>query len=135
MRTGVHETASKREPLSAPALAIVKRMMAKHEGEFLFPGTNFGRRMHTDAMLDLLQRLAPGMTTHGTARASFSSWCADRGEPRELAEMALGHAVGDATERAYMRADMLERRRLLAERWAAHCCRSIDRANVVTLRP
>src|ERR1700748_3742538 len=102
-------------------------MVAKHKGEFVFPGVNFGRR----AMLDLLKALVPGVTVHGTARASFRSWAADRGEPRELAEMALGHAVGDATEQAYMRSDMLERRRRLAEAWAQHCLRSVDGANVV----
>ena len=35
--------------------------------------------------------------------------------PHEVAEMALGHAVADAVERAYRRGDLLEKRRQLAE--------------------
>jgi hypothetical protein len=38
-----------------------------------------------------------------------------------LAEMALGHAIGDVVEAAYRRGDMLERRRQLMEDWAQWC--------------
>ena len=40
--------------------------------------------------------------------------------PREIAEAALAHVVGDATERAYRRSDALERRRGLMEMWATY---------------
>jgi hypothetical protein len=43
------------------------------------------------------------------------------GFPRELAEAALAHVAGDATERAYRRGDALEKRRGLMEAWAAFC--------------
>ncbi len=33
-------------------------------------------------------------------------------------EAALGHATGSATEAAYARTDLLERRRPLMQRWA-----------------
>jgi hypothetical protein len=36
-----------------------------------------------------------------------------------LAEQALAHAVGDATERAYRRGDALQKRRELMNAWAA----------------
>lgn len=35
--------------------------------------------------------------------------------------MALAHAVGSKVEEAYRRTDLFERRRLLADRWAAFC--------------
>jgi hypothetical protein len=61
------------------------------------------------------------VTMHGF-RSSFRDW---RGEatsfPRELAEAALAHVAGDATERAYRRGDALEKRRGLMEAWAAFC--------------
>jgi hypothetical protein len=38
--------------------------------------------------------------------------------PREIAEAALAHVAGDATERAYRRGDALENRRGLMEAWA-----------------
>jgi hypothetical protein len=52
-------------------------------------------------------------------RASFRTWvqeCADF--PREVAEAALSHAVGDVVERSYARSDVLERRRALMQAWA-----------------
>ena len=38
--------------------------------------------------------------------------------PREVAEAALAHTVSDATERAYRRTDLFERRRKLMESWS-----------------
>ena len=37
--------------------------------------------------------------------------------PREVAEAALAHVVGDDTERAYQRGDLFEKRRKLMEEW------------------
>ncbi|CAO4153072.1 hypothetical protein DHODJN_19165 [Methylorubrum extorquens] len=39
--------------------------------------------------------------------------------PREVAEVALAHVVGDDTERAYRRLDALEKRRKLMDAWDA----------------
>jgi hypothetical protein len=41
--------------------------------------------------------------------------------PRELAEHALAHAIGDRAEQAYRRSDALQRRRELMDAWARHC--------------
>ena len=41
--------------------------------------------------------------------------------PRELAEAALAHIEGDATEQAYRRSDALEKRRTLMQAWANYC--------------
>ena len=41
--------------------------------------------------------------------------------PREVAEMALAHAVGDKVEAAYRRGDLFEKRRRLASQWATFC--------------
>lgn len=60
------------------------------------------------------------ITPHGF-RSSFRDWCGDNGKPRDLAEAALSHADGTATERAYARSDLLERRRELMIDWARHC--------------
>jgi hypothetical protein len=38
-----------------------------------------------------------------------------------VAEAALSHAVGDATERAYRRGDALAKRRALMSEWANYC--------------
>jgi hypothetical protein len=38
---------------------------------------------------------------------------------REMKEVALAHAIGNQTEEAYARGDLLERRRKLMQAWAA----------------
>jgi integrase len=66
-----------------------------------------------------LRRAARGdVTTHGF-RSSFRDWAGERTHfPREIAEAALAHTVGNATERAYRRGDLFEKRRTLMEAWA-----------------
>ena len=61
------------------------------------------------------------ITVHGF-RSAFRDWAAEETDtPREIAEAALAHAVGDATERAYRRGDALAKRRVLMDAWAAYC--------------
>jgi integrase len=55
---------------------------------------------------------------HGL-RSTFRQWAAERGFPRDMAELALAHHVGTEVERAYQRSDMLERRRDMMAAWAA----------------
>lgn len=60
-------------------------------------------------------------TVHGF-RSSFRDWTAERTDiAREVAEMALAHAIRDKTEAAYRRGALLEKRRALTEKWAAYC--------------
>lgn len=58
-------------------------------------------------------------TPHGF-RSSFRDRYAEGGHPRELAEAALAHAVGDKVEAAYARTDLYERRRGVMEAWAGY---------------
>jgi integrase len=61
-----------------------------------------------------------GATAHGF-RSSFRDWAGDATSfPREVAEAALAHAAGDATEQAYRRSDALEKRRTLMADWGAY---------------
>jgi integrase len=74
------------------------------------------------------------VTAHGF-RASFRTWAGERTNfPRELIEVSLAHAVGDATEEAYNRGDMLGRRRQLMEAWSKYCSRPQVEGDVVPLR-
>ena len=57
-----------------------------------------------------------GFTPHGL-RASFRTWCAETGVPREVAEAALAHSAG-VVERAYQRSDLLAARREVMDAWA-----------------
>ena len=55
---------------------------------------------------------------HGL-RASFRTWAAEEGIERDVAEMALAHALGTNTELAYKRTDYFQHRVEVMERWAA----------------
>ena len=51
-------------------------------------------------------------------RSTFRDWAAERTEyPREMAELALAHTVGNEVERAYRRTDLLEKRRAMMADW------------------
>jgi len=55
---------------------------------------------------------------HGL-RSTFRQWAAERGYPRDMAEIALAHWQGSEVERAYQRSDMLDRRRDMMADWGA----------------
>jgi integrase len=114
-----------RIPLSEPVLAILSAL--PEAGERVFPG------MGQHAILMALQRVEPGITSHGF-RSTFRDWVAEQTNfPSEVAEMALAHAVGDKVEAAYRRGDLFEKRRQLAETWARYCAGTAE-GNVVPLR-
>lgn len=111
-----------RVPLSAPALAILKTMHKAREGELVFPGGRRGMGLSSNALLALLKRMGrEDVTPHGF-RSTFRDWCAEQTNyPRDVAEAALAHAIGDKVEAAYRRGDMFEKRARLMEDWAVYC--------------
>jgi len=57
------------------------------------------------------------VTVHGL-RSTFRDWVAEATDyPRDVAEMALAHAIGDKVEAAYRRADLFEKRRAMMDEW------------------
>lgn len=112
--------AEHRVPLSTPAVDILERAGKLGDGiEFVFPSPVRQDRPLSDATLTKVLRitgLAGKATVHGF-RSSFRDWCADTGQPREIAEAALAHTVG-GVEGAYFRSDLFERRRALMDNWS-----------------
>jgi integrase len=111
-----------RVPLSWRTLEILETAKALRRGAYVFPSPAADAPM-TGAALDRLRKRMKlqGATTHGF-RSSFRDWCGDETSyPRELAEEALAHTIGNSTERAYRRSDALERRRELMDAWADYC--------------
>ena len=54
--------------------------------------------------------------------STFRDWAAERTNyPKDMADMALAHAVGDKVDAAYRRGDMLEKRRQMMQAWAEFC--------------
>ena len=114
-----------RVPLSAPAVAILKELhLPDCPGDALvFTGGRSGRPLSDVALSKALHLAAgtKGVTVHGL-RSTFRDWCGDvAGVPREIAEAALAHAVGNAVEQTYRRGDALDKRATLMKDWAAFC--------------
>jgi integrase len=111
-----------RVPLSTPAMAVLKKLAESRDGEFVFPGGKAGKPLSNMSMLMLMRRMRRGdLTTHGF-RSTFRDWAGDCTDfPREVIEMALAHTLGDKVEAAYRRGDGFQKRRLLADEWAAFC--------------
>jgi integrase len=87
----------------------------------VFPGLRRGRPLLGMAFEMLLRRIGSPYTAHGF-RSSFRDWAGNETHfPRELAEHALAHVIGDKAEQAYRRSDALARRRELMDVWARHC--------------
>jgi integrase len=104
-----------RVALSTAARAILEKTPGERRHGRIFPevsGHMLWKRLRT---------LTEAATVHGF-RSSFRDWAAEQTNfPREVAELALAHRVGEKVERAYQRSDLLQKRRQLAEAWARYC--------------
>jgi integrase len=128
-----------RVPLSARAVEIRKGVLSfssSDAGAVVFPGLKPGSILSDAAFDRLLKRMefkSGEVTPHGF-RSSFRDWAGEVSNfPRELAEAALAHVVGDETERAYRRGDALEKRRKLMDAWATFCEPKAAGSNVTPL--
>jgi integrase len=111
-----------RVPLSDAAIAILKRMQATRNSDFVFPGAKKNKGLSVTGMSVLLCRTLGyrDATVHGM-RSAFRDWASEQTNyPREVCEAALAHVVGDKVEAAYRRTDLLDRRRRLMAEWARY---------------
>jgi integrase len=118
-----------RVPLSGRVIEILEeqRRRGTHP-DLVFANPSTRRQFAHDMGLSLLE----GHTLHGF-RSSFRDWAGDRTNfPREVAEAALAHAVGNAVELSYRRSDALEKRRKLMAAWADFCSRPAPAGATVT---
>jgi integrase len=110
-----------RVPLSPSAITILEAMRVGRVSDHVFPGYRPERPLGDMALHMVLKRMEIPYTVHGF-RSTFRDWCGEATNfPREVAEAALAHVVGDQTERAYRRGDALEKRRKLMDSWAGFC--------------
>lgn len=106
-------------PLSDCALALLADI--PKDSDFVFVGMKPDEGLSNMSMLAMLKRDRPDLTTHGF-RSTFRDWAAETTEfPNEVVEMALAHGIRDKAEAAYRRGNLLERRRILMNAWAAYC--------------
>jgi integrase len=100
--------------------------------DFVFPGAQKKRPLSNMAFLQLLKRMGKGdLTAHGF-RSTFRDWAAEQTAfPRDVAELALAHSIGDKVEAAYRRGDLFEKRRSLMDAWAGYCSMVFEKSGVV----
>ena len=108
-----------RIPLSDAALDVLEaaRVLSDDEG-LIFPSLR-GKPMTDSTMSKMLRENGIEANPHGF-RSSFRDWCAEQNIDRQVAETALAHAVGNATEAAYLRSDMFELRRRAMVDWGMY---------------
>jgi hypothetical protein len=90
-----------------------------------------GRRkkpLGDSTLLAVIKRMGESFTTHGM-RSAFRDWAAEQTHyPRELVELCLAHNIASKVEKAYLRSDMLEKRRPIMDAFALYCSTPTDDA-------
>lgn len=108
--------------LSRGALDILEKMRQLQINDLVFPSVYGGKVISDMTIAKALKTAGAGeFTVHGF-RSSFRNWVAEMTDfQTEIAEAALSHTTGDEVVRAYLRSDVLEKRRVMMEQWAIYC--------------
>lgn len=116
-----------RVPLSDKAVDLLKVMKKQSVNDYVFPGVRDKKPLSDMSLAKALTAAGGGeFTVHGM-RSAFRDWSTEAAHaPREIAEAALAHAVGDTVERSYARSDALERRRQLMQDWEKYLYPRVD---------
>ena len=102
-----------RVPLAPGALDVPDEARRLSPGEGLIFPTLTGKPLSgRDAVEAASGAKHPGGPAWITARRSATDWCRETGQPREVAEACLAHAVRSKVEAAHARSDLLNRRRI-----------------------
>jgi integrase len=125
--------------LSSAATALLMRFQPEKRLRkgLIFPGAH-GKPL-SDMSLSAAMRAANRTETVHGFRSAFRDYAAERMPtiPAMVAEMALAHKVGTATEQAYLRSDLRDMRRALMEAWGSFAAPQLsnDSNNVISLLP
>ncbi len=104
-----------RAALNAEAVTLLESL--PRTGDLVFPNSK-GDKLSDMTLTAVLRRMnRSDITAHGF-RSTFRDWCSERTNyPRDVAEMALAHAIGDKVEAAYRRGDLFDKRRRMMKEW------------------
>lgn len=110
-----------RIPLCKRAVDILHEAKELNDGGvYVFAGTKQGRPLSDMTLSKLVKELGFEVDVHGF-RTSFRTWAQEKTDvSREVAEAALAHSIKDASEAAYARSDLFEKRRILMDDWAGY---------------
>jgi len=119
-------------PLSGYAIEVLTSVRDAGDSQFIFVATS-DKPLSDMSMAAVCKRMKTDVVPHGF-RSTFRDWCAESTNfPREVAEMALAHSIGNSVEAAYRRGDLLEKRRRLMDAWAEYCRHTRMNNNVVPI--
>jgi integrase len=114
--------------LNDAAVAVLERAgeLFGKDG-LVFPGTRSKSALSDMTLSKIMRSEDVPYTVHGF-RSSFRDWAAEKMPtvPAMVAEMALAHKVGTATEQAYLRSDLREMRRALMDAWGRFVAPSLS---------
>lgn len=104
--------------LSPAAIEVLRKAQAYGTTGLVFPSARAGRPLSDMTLAKVLRAAGRSETVHGF-RSSFRDWAAEQMPtvPAMVAEMALAHSVGTATEQAYLRSDLRDLRFQLLDSW------------------
>lgn len=106
-----------RVPLSPRAVQLLKELPRMADSNLLFPSTN-GGQLSDMALSAVMRRMEVDAVPHGF-RSTFRDWASEKTNyPRDVAEMALAHTIGDKVEAAYRRGDLFDKRTKMMTDWA-----------------
>ncbi|MFC2993669.1 tyrosine-type recombinase/integrase [Halomonas tibetensis] len=114
-----------RVPLSRQTVELLTQLPRVKGTNYVFPGARNGRPLSNMSMLQLMRGMGYGLdgergdfVPHGF-RSSFRDWTGEvTSYPRDVAEMALAHAIENKVEAAYLRGDLFEKRWAMMQDWA-----------------
>ena len=108
-----------RVPLSPAAVKLLRNL--PREDDVVFIGRQVGRGLDKNSMTRVLAHLGHDVTVHGF-RSCFSDWAHETtAYSAHVIELSLAHSIGNASEKAYRRGDLLDKRRQLMEAWSKFC--------------
>lgn len=123
-----------RVPLSQRAIEILRGLPRLAGNPLVFPAPRAKGPLSDMALTAVMRRMEIDAVPHGF-RSTFRDWAAERTNyPRDVAEMALAHTIGDKVEAAYRRGDLFEKRRRMMDEWAKFCDTVQKAGEVVPLR-
>ncbi len=105
-------------PPSDQGLSVLREARADRcGGGPVFPGSRPGAMLGDKVMTQALRQAGIAASGHGF-KSSFKDWARHHDVDELLSGFALAHVEGSATVAAYARDDLLEKRRLVMQRWA-----------------
>jgi integrase len=114
-----------RVPLSPAALAVLRRLPRFAGTDLVFVSPR-GGQLSDMALTAVTRRLDVPAVPHGF-RSTFRDWASETTNYTErVAEAALAHAIGNRTVAAYLRGDVLDKRRPMMNDWARYLGKQIS---------